>query len=218
MTSTSKPNNVTGLIVSVTDQGEKDKLAVLVSENGRLFVNFRGVRTQTAKLKQFAAPYVFAEFNLRGSTVTGARLLDSYQGLTTDVYRAAAAAMIAESLSKCSEIGGDLRGELTAALIALKTAEEANVFPYISALWFFLKLLSLEGADTEDFPLRQSEKTLFAAAANSRPAELDSLEASQSEILSGLRAAERIFYSAFGIRLQSVNEAFKLAVPAFKPF
>lgn len=210
MTSTSKPNNVTGLVVSVANQGEKDKLAVLVSENGRLFVNFRGVRSQTAKLKQFAAPYVFAEFGLRGTTVTGARLLDAYSGLTTDVFRAASAAMIAESLSKCSEIGADLRGELTAALVALKTAENADMFPYTAALWFFLKLFSLEGADTDDFPLSEAEKTLFSAIFGSSPTELDSLEATESEILTGLRSAEKIFYSAFGIRLQSVSEALKL--------
>lgn len=78
-----------GIILKLTDFKEADKLAsIFTLEQGVLTANFRGVRKEKSKMKSFALPFTFAEFNFNQTgasrTVTAVNVIDGFYGLTQD--------------------------------------------------------------------------------------------------------------------------------------
>ena len=78
---------VKGIILKLTDIKEADKLASIFSlEQGIISANFRGIRKEKSKLKSFALPFTFAEFNINQTSnsrvVTSANVIDGFYGLT----------------------------------------------------------------------------------------------------------------------------------------
>ena len=81
---------VKALVIEAKDSKEKDKLVTLFTlEEGKFFVNFRGVRSAKAKLKAAKEIFTFAEFVIEdtkaGNIVTDANIIDTFSPLRADL-------------------------------------------------------------------------------------------------------------------------------------
>lgn len=97
---------VKAFVLEAKDSKEKDKLATLYSlENGKFFVNFRGVRGTKAKLKAAKEVFTFGEYIVEqtkaGNIVTEANIIDNFMPLRNDLdkfYEACSVFDIAKKL------------------------------------------------------------------------------------------------------------------------
>ncbi len=83
---------VKALVIGAKDSKEKDKLVTLFTlEQGKLFVYFRGVKGEKAKLKEAKELFTFGEFVLEegkfGNIVTEANIVDSFPLLRRDLNK-----------------------------------------------------------------------------------------------------------------------------------
>lgn len=81
---------VKAFVLEAKDSKEKDKLATLYTlENGKFFVNFRGVRGAKAKLKAAKEVFTFGEYVIEqtkaGNIVTEANIIDNFMPLRNDL-------------------------------------------------------------------------------------------------------------------------------------
>ena len=110
---------VKALVIGAKDSKEKDKLVTLFTlEQGKLFVYFRGVKGEKAKLKEAKELFTFAEYVLEegkyGNIVVEANIIDSFSQLRRDLDKYYEACSILDVLNK--------------------TSKESNPFVFIQAL------------------------------------------------------------------------------------
>ena len=96
---------VKALVLSEKDSKEKDKLVTLFSlEEGKLFVYFRGVKGDKAKLKAAKELFTFGEFVIEqgrsGNIVTEVEIIDSFLPLRKDLDKYYEACSILDIVSK----------------------------------------------------------------------------------------------------------------------
>ena len=99
---------VKALVIGAKDSKEKDKLVTLFTlEQGKLFVYFKGVKGEKAKLKEAKELFTFGEFILEegnfGNIVTETNIIDSFPLLRKDLDKYYEACSILDILNKTTK-------------------------------------------------------------------------------------------------------------------
>src|SRR5690606_10850445 len=87
-----------GLVIRSTEYKDYDKIADILTPEGKKTVTVKGVRKQTAKLRCAALPFTYGEYLLykKGEhfTVTGYLHLDSFSPISENIFKFACASVI----------------------------------------------------------------------------------------------------------------------------
>ena len=93
------------IVLRSIEYGDKDKILYLFSPDDGVFsAKLRGVKQQGAKMKIFSLPFCFAEWELVGGkskdfyTVKGARLIESFYNISSDIDRYCVACIMLDVL------------------------------------------------------------------------------------------------------------------------
>lgn len=135
-----------GLVLRSAEYGESDRMVTLLTaDEGKIGVNFKGVKKAGAKLAFAVQPFCFAEYVLaeRGGryTATSASLYDGFYELREDLVAFYAASVVLEACDRLVFSGMDGRESLLFAVKALTQIEEKGVQALLA---FFVR--ALEGA------------------------------------------------------------------------
>ncbi len=139
---------VKALVIGTRDSKEKDKLVTLFSlESGKLFVTFKGVRGDKAKMKAAKELFTFGEFVLEQgkatTIVTEANVIDSFMPLRDDLEKYYEACSCLDIVKKiCSAPDPKLFLE---TLKALKAIAYDNAPKYYALNKFLLSLFDNMG-------------------------------------------------------------------------
>lgn len=204
------------LCVRAEDYGENGKILTLITaENGKTVARIRSVKGPKSKLKQCASLFCLGEYILTrgkvgGYLVTGCSVEESFFPLWTDVKKNVAACVICETLDKFTEEGISCRGELACAVRLLDAISSAPSEPFIYAVRFLLYMLPGAGVDISEFdlPLNAADAVRSVAACDAE--ELETLDITESALVSALTYVNLIYRNKLGERLNSVAEALKI--------
>ena len=140
---------VKALVIESKDSKEKDKLVTLFSlEEGKLFVYFRGVKSEKAKLKATKEIFTFGEFVIEegksGNIVTEAEIIDSFLPLRNNIdkfFEACSVLDIVKKLTK-NEPNTSLFIEMIKALKALAYDEAPQNYSLVK---FLISIFNFSG-------------------------------------------------------------------------
>ncbi len=139
---------VKALVIESKDSKEKDKLVTLFSlEEGKLFVYFKGVRGERAKLKAAKELFTFGEFVVEegktGNIVTEVSIIDTFSPLREDLdkyYEACSILDIVKKLLKEADPALFIQ-----TLKALKATSYENAPKYYSLVKFLISVFEDAG-------------------------------------------------------------------------
>lgn len=139
---------VKGIILKLNDYKEADKLASIFSlEQGVITANFRGVRKEKSKMKAFALPFTFAEFNINQTgvtrVVTSINVIDGFYGLTTKYSKTISGYILLDTIKTILPVEKPEADLFVLALNALKQIETQD--EYLAVAQFIIKFIEFCG-------------------------------------------------------------------------
>ena len=139
---------IKGIIISTSDYGESDKLALCFSyELGIIHLKFRGVKKEKAKFKAVCQPFVFAEFVLASqkdySVVTSCDIIENFSNILLDLEKSNCAFIIFDIIKSIIYKNNPEENLFIATLKALKSIEQSN--QYDCVVLFILNFLNMQG-------------------------------------------------------------------------
>lgn len=141
---------VNGIVLSVTEYGEKDALlTIFTAELGKITAKIRGVKSDRAKFKHACQPFCFGEWvcSRKGEyfTVTSFSLIDNFYDLTLDYDNFVLCTTFLEICNKILR-PNIISEELFVALItSLKNIVYEEINKYLVAVKFYLIATSILG-------------------------------------------------------------------------
>ena len=97
---------IDGIVTCVQDYSDNTKLLTILSSEGKILVNAKGVNKAASKLKSVATPFCFAEFSLitkNQTTLAGAHLYDNFFSLSTNYTNYILASAILDLINKTTD-------------------------------------------------------------------------------------------------------------------
>ncbi len=204
------------LCVRAEDYGESSKILTLITTDyGKIVAQIRSVKSPKSKLKQCASPFCLGEYILtKGKSgryvVTGAGVEESFFSLWTDVRKNSSASIVAEALDRLTYEGVGAKDELVRAVKAIAAIDSAPSDPYVYAVHFLMSMLPSEGIDLSDFDFPKAVGAAIGAISACDVDELETLDITESALISALTYVNLIYRNKLGERLNSVSEALKL--------
>jgi len=132
--------------MSATNQGEFDKRLKLITPNGTMYALIKGIRRPRAKLKPFAVPFSFCEFNLskKGEfyTVIGASEIESFHTIVSCDKKLTAVSLVLEIASHSFFHGSE--GDFILLLKAIKNIIIYDI-PYLYTIKFVQHMIHSNG-------------------------------------------------------------------------
>ena len=141
---------VNGIVLSVTDYGEKDVLLnIFTVELGKITAKMRGVKSEKAKLKYASQPFCFGEWvcSKRGEyyTVTSFSLIDNFYDLTLNYDKFVLCNTLLELCDKTLKTNIISEKLFLVLINTLKQIVYENINEYLVAVKFYLTLTSILG-------------------------------------------------------------------------
>jgi DNA repair protein RecO (recombination protein O) len=163
---------ILGIILSVSDWKEKDKLCSLfTTSRGLVQVKFVGVKNNNAKLKAYALPFCFGEFDLSGKseilTVTSVKPIDTFFDLTYDYDKYLIACDMLKLVKMIASINSEPNIELfTLFTKCLGELCYSNTSKYIIYIKFLLSILNISGFSINTLTCSECGKKIDTAYLN----------------------------------------------------
>lgn len=137
-----------GFILKLTDYKDADKLAsIFTFEYGVVTAKFVGVKKEKAKLKSFAQPFTFADFNFtkraNSRVVSGVNLIDNFYPILADYNKTICGYILLDTIKSLlppEKVEQDL---FLLAISSLKDIEQKNEF--VATIDFLIKFLNFSG-------------------------------------------------------------------------
>ena len=145
---------VKGIVLDSKDFKESDKLLSILSlELGKISVIAKGVKKQKSKLKAYAQPFCFANFELNYSKnsniylLTGVEEIENFYNLTSNINKFEYAFCVLEIANKICKEGLIYNSLFIEILKSLQMLLDDKIDEKIVLIKFILNILNFEGVN-----------------------------------------------------------------------
>lgn len=203
---------VTGVVLRTTDIKEADKLlSIATLEKGLITAVAKGVRKANAKLSGATGVLTFGVFSLtegkNGYILSGVDVSENFFACWSDPLKYASALLCVEICGKFSQEETDLRSDVVDLLKALRGVNYVETYSLVYALHFFIRTSTRNGVDWHI--IKEQNQGVFELIERLSTLEADDLEtvdATQGQILEGVRYLSALAESELGIKLKVVGQ------------
>ena len=143
------------IVLRRTNYGESDRILTLLTENGVVSVLARGVRKEKSKMAGGVEMFCVSDIvyhegqNNRLGILTGAKMLEAYQKIVTDLTKLEVGSNILKAVYRAAEsaTGSDFFNIVKQSISALNTNLDINMIE----AWFWLNFAKISGEEVNLF-------------------------------------------------------------------